>query len=591
MKEFYQEFLELIRDRITEGDVLFTEFKEKLDGTGNFDLSNPKKFTKTEERLLSEIRSALNTIFGYTGFTLLQMGIMTFNEVDGNFKIEFIIPDFETLTKILNTFLIRPINAKLFGVNYDDTFLNDLRNRPRLLLPILFSGQMQLVMTSSGSMNVLYTHPSLDFIENIFPDFTYGVQDSYYHSEAYNLMYNTFYSSFAGREKFGQRIADAKIKLMDILFSDVIDTQIIMNTLSRYAPFSTMSEADQKIWLELMQMYYRVALADALMLPRRYFDPTSILFDMITGVFTSESLTSALRITGKINNEMAKNYELNFGVLLSKLTTEEIRQISPALFYTYGHLFGSTSDAQRNLNNYRTMATDSFWRLVEAPIEHTVSQLENILTSVGSESFVVQFRRLSHAGINKDKSGSLKERVYNSQDLSDSKITDYNAHPEIQGSNILITDSDIRNQRRLRDKLFTIVYYMVKYQAFIVVKAESAQKTDVILAGTLTELFTLDYIRSLTSDGDWGALTLTEDADDNYRTWQEDWNRIIRPDGEIEIDIWNDGNAYIPFYLLLDYKSGADLFSESEGRLKDLFLERFGVNVEHLTRRLSARTT
>ena len=120
---------------------------------------------------------------------------------------------------------------------------------------------------------------------------------------------------------------------------------------------------------------------------------------------------------------------------------------------------------------------------------------------------------------------------------------------------------------------------MVKYQAFIVIKQDSARKRDVILVATLTKLFSLDYIRSLASDGNWGTLNLIPPST-IYNNWQRNWNKN---------NIWSDNNAYIPFYLFQDYKSGANSFVDQdgnilhEGRLKELFLLRFGVDVEYLT--------
>lgn len=175
--------------------------------------------------------------------------------------------------------------------------------------------------------------------------------------------------------------------------------------------------------------------------------------------------------------------------------------------------------------------------------------------------------------------------MYNAQNK------DYNTHPEIQGTNILITEDDLGNPMRLRNKLFEIVYYMVKYQAFIVVKPQLASSLNVVLAATLTKLFTLDYVKSLTSEGDWGGLTLTDRSEINYKTWQDDWNKDVTDNA-----VWDDGNAYIPFYLLSDYKSGANSFMDEdgnilgEGRLKALFLEKFGVVVGHLTNIRTART-
>ena len=114
--------------------------------------------------------------------------------------------------------------------------------------------------------------------------------------------------------------------------------------------------------------------------------------------------------------------------------------------------------------------------------------------------------------MNKDSYGLLKNRVYNTVKF------DFNEHPEIAGSNIIITENDLGNAVVLRQKLYSIIYYMVKYQAFFVVKAESAQEKNCVIAGTLTELFNLNRIRSITRDGNWGALTLTYAANDNYNT-------------------------------------------------------------------------
>ncbi len=566
-KEFYQTFLDLIRTRITANDMLFTEFKNKLDNSNNFDTSK-NTFTDTEEELLGDLRSALSTIFGYTGFTLLQMGLMVFNKINNKFEIDFIIPSYKTLVSILNKFQIRPLNTKAKGLA--DTFFNDILNRQRVSLSILFSGQTQLVVDSDGNTNNLYTYPRLDFIRNIFPNYISSVEDMSYHTEAYQILYNTFYSSFGGRERFGQRIVDAKLKLLKILFSDIVDTQINLNTLGRYSPFSTMSASDQEIWLELNQMYYKIALSESTFLPRRDFDPTSILFDIVTGVIQSNDLETTLR-EKNIANKLAKDYKLNFGVLLSKLTQEDIREIAPALYFTYDHLFrGDVTNTRTILNQYGAMTTDHFWNSIEQPIRHTVDQLKNILTSSGESSFVVQFRRISHSGIDYDK--QIRDVVYNAQDKSDLKITDYNSHPEIlDGSNILIKNIDELSERQLLQKLYSIVYYMVKYQAFIIVKVETARSKDCLLAGTITKLFILDYIKSLTKDGSkWGTLNLIPSGT-TYKNWQMEWNRG---------NVWSDNNAYIPFYLFPDYKSGI----LGEGRLKELFLQRFGIDkIDYLT--------
>ena len=575
LKEFYQEFLDRIRERISAGDPLFTEFKNVLENSLNFDIGTDS-FTKDEERLLSNMRISLNTIFGYTGFTLLQMGIMVFNEIDGNFEVDFIIPPYKTLTKNLNKFKIRPLNTKAFASDLGLTYLNDLRNRPGMLFSMLFSGHMQMVPKSSTDFNYLYSYLSLDLIKDLFPEYESGVDNAWYHSLVNNMFLNRFYSSYAGSEAFGQRIADAKSKLLDLIFTKIVDVQITLKTLRTYSPFNSMNDADQRIWVDIMKTYYKIALADAIFFPQKGLDPTTIIFDMITGKYTSDLLKTKIAGNSPQNNKFARTFELNFGVLLSQLTKEEIRKISPALYFTYTHL-KTDSDAKVNVKNYAKMTTDLFWNLVEAPIEHTVTQLGDILTTSGQESFVVQLRRISHRGLNKDKDGLLKSQVY------DSSTLDFNEHPEIAGTNILITANDLGDAATLRQKLFSIVYYMVKYQASFVIKEGSAASNNVVLAGNLQELFNLDKIVSLTSGGDWGTLTLTNAAE--YNTWQQNWNIGDKEKKKI----WTSANAFIPFYLFPDYKSNINSFLDddgnvlTEGRLKELFAIRFGVDIEYLT--------
>lgn len=85
------------------------------------------------------------------------------------------------------------------------------------------------------------------------------------------------------------------------------------------------------------------------------------------------------------------------------------------------------------------------------------------------EKFTVQFRRIYDSGINKDKTGYLKERVYNTK----AQDTDFNQLLEIQNHNIYLDNIQDMREDELNRKIFSIVSYMVKYQAFIIIKAGS----------------------------------------------------------------------------------------------------------------------
>lgn len=119
---------------------------------------------------------------------------------------------------------------------------------------------------------------------------------------------------------------------------------------------------------------------------------------------------------------------------------------------------------------------------------------------------------------------------------------------------------------------------MVKYQAFFVVKEKKVGSGKVVLAGNLLEIFSLNKLKSLSAGGGWGSLTLTNPED--YETWQQNWN---------DNSEWNSENAFIPFYLFPDYKSSINSFTDddgnvlTEGRLSELFLNKFGIDIEFLT--------
>ena len=238
--------------------------------------------------------------------------------------------------------------------------------------------------------------------------------------------------------------------------------------------------------------------------------------------------------------------------------------IYPALFYTWNHRVHTQQNTQkRNIELFTQLTTDNLWAQVESPITHSYNQLTSILTDPDIQAknkITIQFRRPSRSGIGSDKTSTLKERLYNYQ-------VDFNTLQEIQKHNIIITQDDFepKNQKILKQKIYSIIYYMVKYQAFIVMKDGDANSKSVILAGTLSHLYRPDYIKALTVDGSkWGNLVLCPEAQAKYNNWQASWNKG---------NVWNDLNKYVPFYILFDYMAN---------RFKELFSTKFGVRIEDL---------
>ncbi len=248
--------------------------------------------------------------------------------------------------------------------------------------------------------------------------------------------------------------------------------------------------------------------------------------------------------------------KLEFGVITSKLL-ENINILSPGLYFTYDHLFRS----EGNIGNYEAMTTNNFWNLIEGSAEHTVNQLTEIFESDELSTinkFTIQFRRPTHNGINNNKEGQLKKGVYNSERVN------FGTHPEIAGTKLVLTRSDINNPNLFRSKLFSIVYYMVKYQSFIIVKKGPGS---FIFGAMLNKIFDTNHLKSLSSDGQWiinSKIVPTATLDD----WDLNWNYG---------DEWHDLNMFIPFYMFAD-----NSHTRNANTLRDLFNRRFGVAIENL---------
>ncbi len=179
------------------------------------------------------------------------------------------------------------------------------------------------------------------------------------------------------------------------------------------------------------------------------------------------------------------------------------------------------------------------------------------------EQITVQFRRIYSSGVTKDS--YIVSTVYNSA----GEGVDFNKAEEIQKHNIIIKKDDLQNGRELRNKVFSSLYYMVKYQAFIIVKEGNTRSKNVILSGTLSKLLDLKFIAALT-EASFSGLVMSDSVLDVY----EDWKNIWSDNGNLPA-IWNDNNEFIPFYILPDEVNGYD-------RFRQLFESRSGVNVEYL---------
>ncbi|MFW9897393.1 MAG: hypothetical protein ACFFD7_16430, partial [Candidatus Thorarchaeota archaeon] len=225
----------MIISKINDNDPLFLEFKTKLGSSSrNFNINKESEFTKSEKILLNDMRSALTTIFGYTGFTLLQLGLLTINKVGAEYKIDTIIPSYKTIVKILNTMQIKSLLYSRTQDSYDPGYLNDNRNRARFFSSIFLTGQKQSVKLDGDKNEYLYSFLDSEFLNTIFYQFTSGVEDHVYHITANNLYLNAFYNHYDGRAVIGRRIADAKLKILELVFTKIVDEQISMEHLEQY---------------------------------------------------------------------------------------------------------------------------------------------------------------------------------------------------------------------------------------------------------------------------------------------------------------------------------------------------------------------
>jgi hypothetical protein len=152
-----------------------------------------------------------------------------------------------------------------------------------------------------------------------------------------------------------------------------------------------------------MRMYYKITIADGLYFGIQGVDPTQAFFDYV--VHGTTGLRLYLGKAGK--NALVKNVGISLDPIFNSLTDQQIRTIYPAIFYTWNHRVHTQQNIEKiNLELFSQLTSDHLWTQVEAPIQHTFTQLETILTDPGinnKDLITVQFRRPEKSGICKDK--------------------------------------------------------------------------------------------------------------------------------------------------------------------------------------------
>ena len=190
-KTFYNTILDAIYYVDAHPEIsLDPQIREKITKIANsitksFDENIPNRFSSKEVEILEKLDPLLNDLFGYVGYSLLQLGLIRFDN-DGNTKFE-LPTSLKELKDHLKLFNIKSIAHT--GLDYYKE--GDITNAElvEILTSILLSGHFKsiAVIDENGKIQrddwrYVYTHPMASFLSETFKDFRKSEKDASYHS-------------------------------------------------------------------------------------------------------------------------------------------------------------------------------------------------------------------------------------------------------------------------------------------------------------------------------------------------------------------------------------------------------------------------
>ncbi|MFX1480438.1 MAG: hypothetical protein ACFFCI_20265, partial [Promethearchaeota archaeon] len=272
-KKFYGTMLQLIQNNIN--DPLFCQYKEKL-SQRSIDTNNLLYCTEDDFETIEIVDRILSEIFSYEGFTLLQLGMLTFARFQGQLSVQQRIFHPRIIQEITNKFGFRAGNSKDISP-YEN--IDTHTNMVDFLISSLASGNYKVfrVVDLQGNVEArrLFTYPGAALLSNLIQNYQGNFESHTYHGQIRQHIRNNYYNKFSPMLSLSSKNVLSKQALYSI-YARFIDTQITPQLLLSWAHINPAFKTDTDTWVEIIRRYVKIQYKEAIYCARSTLDPILI---------------------------------------------------------------------------------------------------------------------------------------------------------------------------------------------------------------------------------------------------------------------------------------------------------------------------
>ncbi|MFW9876798.1 MAG: hypothetical protein ACFFG0_27205, partial [Candidatus Thorarchaeota archaeon] len=202
-KTFYATILDKIKYLNEHTEIsLNPQIREKISRIANsitksFDEDISNGYTNEEVDIFELLDPLLDDLFGYVGYSLLQLGLIRFDN-DGNAKFE-LPSSLKDLKDHLKLFNIKSIAHTRLNYNKRDSITDT--ELIEIITSIILSGHFKSIAKVDENGRIIrndpgyvYTHPMASFLSETFKNFRISERDPSYHWSIWNQISNVFFN-------------------------------------------------------------------------------------------------------------------------------------------------------------------------------------------------------------------------------------------------------------------------------------------------------------------------------------------------------------------------------------------------------------
>ncbi|MFX0138069.1 MAG: hypothetical protein ACFFDN_30785, partial [Candidatus Hodarchaeota archaeon] len=516
-KQFYKLFRQAIinkKEVLLSKGLITQEIYENINTLEEFsttyytNLYN-KEVTRRDLALLLVLDNILREIFGYTGYTLLKSGLLTLTTIGNNIELNCLAPETKLLTRILQLTRFFALFTKSIGFTLADMYLYRTKTfKLEFFASIFLAGHMQSFSVKSNREFLISKLEGL--LSANLGNRTTFIQ--------------TYYNKFI--EMFTRRISSDIIVRGSNLFArklykmiyDTIENKSAQierdfsQTISNLTKNGLSSKDALEIAKELIVEYFRLYYLDhSYISGLKDYDYKNIFHVMLSNNRNRENFKHKI-YSDKISNEFMKNFRLPF-VVNQYFNKKDILEVEPSLLFTYM----TTFDPNHPRGEYRpawSLSIESVLPVIKKSAIRIFDLLRRVIFNYpdGTGYMTFYFHRPSLSGINTES--VLKQSIKKNRD-------------ELDGTFITI---DKQDSQSILDGVLSAVYYMKKYNAFVILKEGTRMDTTGKTAMCFNELklYGPEYIVSFLDNPnkELSQTPLSTHSALNYAKWAAKFDEI-----------------------------------------------------------------